>query len=168
VGTEPGSLADPLGRGTDWALAEPWPRFLIDHNHPWIFGPVLRAVGYRATAAREVGLDASDDLDLIRFCGQRGLVWITEDSDTRRRGEYVALVRELGVSAVFLRPPRAKGWSIQMKFEVLARNLKGLDTAFVTRQPRYFVCTETRAAREVPTFSAALGTPRRATPQRRR
>ena len=168
MGTEPRRLDEPLARGPDWALSEPWPRFLIDQNNPWLFAPAFRIVGYRAAAAVEVDLAVADDLDVIRFCGERRLVWVTEDIDSRRRGEYVALVRDLKVSAIFLRPPRAKGWPMRIKFEVLARNLRTLESALTTREPRYFVCTERRSAREVATFSTALGTPRRATPARRR
>jgi predicted nuclease of predicted toxin-antitoxin system len=153
VGAEPSSV--------EWALGQPWPRFLIDHNNPWIFGPALRQVGYAVVGAFEVGLHEADDEEVIRFCGENGLVWVTEDVDARRRGQYVELVRKHKVSAIILRPPRGKGWSTKMKFEVIARNIQGLEQALTNRRPRYFICPERRPPREVPSFAATFRAQRR-------
>lgn len=112
MGTDPGGIDSPIP-GPDWALGRPWPRFLIDQNHPPVFGPAFRIVGYNVVSARELALDREDDLELIRRCGEENLVWVTEDVDARRRGEYAALVQVAKVSAVFLRPPAAKGWSVK-------------------------------------------------------
>jgi hypothetical protein len=49
----------------------------------------------------------------------------------------------------------------KQKFEVIARNLRTLELAFGKQDPRYFICTERRAAREVATFAATLRPPRR-------
>ena len=165
MGTGSRSVSDPLARDHRWALAGPWPRFLIDHNHPWVFGQTFRNIGYRTVASLELQLEGENDLEVIKFCGDKGLVWVTEDTDARRRGEYTALVHSLEVSAVFLRPPPARGWSSKMKFEVLAKNMRGLEDAFEKSAPRYFSCAERGPAREIASFGAGLS--RRATrPQR--
>jgi predicted nuclease of predicted toxin-antitoxin system len=147
LGTQPGSV--------EWALQQPYPRFLIDHNNPWVFGAAFRIAGYAAVAAKELGLQDEDDPVVIEYCGRNSLVWITEDFDARRRGQYAALVRKHRVSAVLLRPPSGKGWPTKTKFEVIARNLRRIEAALVKSDPRYFICTEQRI-REVPTFSATL------------
>lgn len=141
--------------GIDWALAQSWPRFLIDHNNPWVFGMAFRQAGYATAAAMELALHEQDDPDVIEFCGKNDLVWVTEDVDARRRGQYVALVRQYKVSAVILRPPSGKGWSVKMKFEVLARNIQTIEAALQKDRPRYFICTEKRM-REVSSFAATF------------
>ncbi len=166
MGNGPRSVVSPLDRDHEWALRERYPRFLIDHNLPWYFGQTFRNVGYRTVAARELDLDAADDLEVIEWCGNRKLVWVTEDIDTRRRGQYVALIQQLRVSAVFVRAPPAKGWPPEMTFEVLAKNMRGLQDAFSKNAPRYFRCGERGAARELTSFGAGIS-PRRATPSRR-
>jgi predicted nuclease of predicted toxin-antitoxin system len=126
-----------------------------------VFGEAFRLAGYAVVAARELGMDATDDLDIIPYCGDNRLIWVTEDLDARRRGQYVKLVRDHQVSAVLLRPPAGKGWSVKVKFEVIARNLRTLEQAYQAKDPRYYLCTESRRAREVPTFSATFRPPRR-------
>jgi hypothetical protein len=59
VGREPGSV--------EWALERPWPRFLIDHNNPSVFGAAFRLAGYSVVSARELGLHEEDDPVLIEY-----------------------------------------------------------------------------------------------------
>jgi predicted nuclease of predicted toxin-antitoxin system len=121
-----------------------------------VFGHAFRQAGYAAVAAKELGLENEDDPVVIEYCGQHDLVWVTEDFDARRRGQYVALVRQYGVSAMLLRPPPGKGWNVKMKFEVIARNIRTVEMALKSGRPRYYICTERRAAREVPSFAATF------------
>ena len=72
------------------------------------FGEALRLVGYNTVSNTEVNLRKADDRVVITFCSDRQVVWFTQDMDARKKAAYAGLVKERGVSAVFLAPSRAK------------------------------------------------------------
>ena len=149
MGASTGSVTD--------ALATAGVRFLLDENVPTAFAEALRLVGYATVSNREVGLGGADDPDVIDYCALRDLVWVTKDMDSRKKAAYAKRVADGGVSAVFLAPPRAKGWSMKEQFEVLVRHLRTLETRFGGRRPRYYVCRATGHAREATSFAARPG-----------
>lgn len=132
-------------------------RFLFDENIPVAFAAALRLVGYDTYANEEVGLKSATDPTVIDFCAATHLVWVTNDLDARKKAAYVGQVKRLGVSAVFLKRPRAKGWSSKEQFEVLARNIRTLESRFRDREPRYFIIRAAGQPREIPSFAARPG-----------
>jgi predicted nuclease of predicted toxin-antitoxin system len=130
---------------------------LLDENIPAAFAEAFRLVGYSVYSNEDVGLRSALDPQIIAFCGANSLVWVTKDLDARKKAAYATEVRRLGVSAVFLRPPRAKGWSSKELFEVLARNMRTLEVRFADRQPRYFVLRASGQPREVSSFASKPG-----------
>jgi predicted nuclease of predicted toxin-antitoxin system len=132
--------------------------FLFDENIPAAFTEALRLVGYNATSTQLAGLDKKDDPDVIAYCGDQRLVWVTKDLDARKKAAYAQLVREKQVSAVFLASPRAKGWSSKEQFEVIVKHLRPLEDRFRgSRGPRYFVCRAQGQPREATSFGARPG-----------
>jgi predicted nuclease of predicted toxin-antitoxin system len=132
-------------------------RFLFDENIPAVFATALRLVGYQAYSNEDVGLRSALDPQVIEFCAVNHLVWVTNDLDARKKAGYAAQVRNLGVSAVFLKSPRAKGWSSKEQFEVLARNLRTLETRYQDHEPRFFLLRAAGQPREVSSFAARPG-----------
>jgi predicted nuclease of predicted toxin-antitoxin system len=149
VGASARSVAD--------AVASTGVRFLLDENVPGAFAEALRLVGYNTVSNREVGLQGVDDSEVIEWCATSNAVWVTKDLDARKRAAYTASIKKLGVSAVFLRTPRAKRWSMKEQFEVLARQIRVLEDRFQDRRPRYFFLRATGQPREVTTFGARPG-----------
>lgn len=135
------------------ALAASGVRFLFDENFPPRFAEAFRLVGYNSAANEEVGLRSADDLEVIRYCGANGMVWVTKDIDARKRAAYAEEVRRLGVSAVHLVSPRAKGRTIKEQFELLARHMRWLEARYEERAPRYFHIRRRGEPREVGTFA---------------
>jgi predicted nuclease of predicted toxin-antitoxin system len=132
--------------------------FLFDENIPAAFTEALQRVGYNVTSTQQAGLDGKDDPDVIAYCGDTRLVWVTKDLDARKKAAYAQLVREKRVSAVFLAPPRAKGWSSKEQFEVIVKHLRPLEDRYRRcRGPRFYVCRAKGQPREVTSFSARPG-----------
>ena len=148
-------MGTPVGRVSDH------PRilgFLFDENIPPAFADALQLVGCKVISTRAAGLDGKDDPDLIVYCGDQRLVWVTKDMDARKKATYAGLVRTHQVSAVFLSPPRARGWSVKEQFEVIIKHLRSLEGRYEgARKPRYFVCRATGQAREAMSFAARPG-----------
>lgn len=145
-------------RGVEDALANGGVRFLLDENLPPGFAEALRLVGYNTVSNSEVNLRKADDREVIDFCGDRKVVWLTQDMDSRKKAAYAGLVRERGVSAVFLAPSPAKRWSTKEKFEVIVKHLRILEMMFDrSDRPRYFICRATGRPLEAPTFAAKPG-----------
>ncbi len=67
-----------IGSVTD-ALAGAPPGFLLDENMPPGFAVALRAVGYAAISVHEV-LPGADDEDVLRYCADHDLAWVTQDA----------------------------------------------------------------------------------------
>src|SRR5207237_723240 len=106
----------------------------------------------------EVNLRKADDRVVIEFCGDRKAVWFTQDMDARKKAAYAGLVRERGVSVVFLAPSRAKRWSTKEKYEVIVKHLRSLEmTLERSDKPRYFICHATGRPLEASSFAAKPG-----------
>jgi predicted nuclease of predicted toxin-antitoxin system len=132
--------------------------FLFDENIPAAFAEALALVGYRVTSTEQAGLNGKDDPEVIAYCCDNRLVWFTKDLDSRKKSSYAGLVRDLGVSAVFLASPRAKGWSAKQQFEVIVRHLRPLENRYAAaRKPRYFVCRTQGQPKEATSFAARPG-----------
>ena len=139
------------------ALGSSGVRFLFDENIPPAFAEALRLVGYHAVSNREVGLQGADDPAVIDFCADHSVVWMTKDLDARKRSAYAAQVRDRAVSAVFLKTPRARHWTMKVQFEVIARQIRTLEQQYASRHPRFFFLRATGQPREVATFAERLG-----------
>jgi len=145
VGTPAGGLADPFD--ADGV------RFLIDENLAPGVARAFAQVAFNARSNVEVGLASSDDIDVIKFCGRFGSVWITQDIDARKRSAYKPLVDKLGVGAVFFRLPRAKGMSMKDRFALLARWMPWLEGRYEAKSPRYFLLGSRGEPRELAHFA---------------
>lgn len=145
MGTAARSVADV--RGASGA------RFLFDENFPPRFAQAFRLISYQTVANEEVGLKGGPDSDVIEFCGRERMVWLTKDIDARKRDAYTAQVRRLGVSAVHLYLPRAKGRTLKEQFELLARHMRWLEAKYEERSPRYFHIRSRGEPREVSAFA---------------
>jgi predicted nuclease of predicted toxin-antitoxin system len=145
-------------RGVEEALADPGVRFLLDENIPAAFAAALRLVGYNAVANSEVSLKGAKDTEVIEFCGDNGLVWVTKDQDARKKAPYVTLVRDRRVSATFVHHPRAKRWSMKEQFEVIVKHIRTLEMRYErAKAPKFFVCRGTGQPLEVTSFAAKPG-----------
>jgi predicted nuclease of predicted toxin-antitoxin system len=131
--------------------------FLFDENIPPPFAKALQLAGYRVMSVEELGLRGLDDAELIEYCGDHDLVWVTNDLDARKRAAYGEQIQRHRVSATFLAPPRAKHWSSKEQFEVLARNIRTLEIRYRDRKPRYFLIRIAGQPRELPIFAARPG-----------
>ena len=133
-------------------------RFLLDENIPAAFAVALRQVGYNTLANSEVSLKGALDPEVIGYCGDNGLVWMTKDQDARKKAPYVTLVRDKEVSAVFLHPPQAKRWSMKEQFEVIVKHIRTLEMRYErAKEPKFFVCRATGQPLEVTSFAAKPG-----------
>jgi hypothetical protein len=95
---------------------------------------------------------------VIEFCGDRKVVWLTQDMDARKKAAYAGLVRDREVSAVFLAASRAKRWSTKEKFEVIVKHIRALEMKYErSTEPRYFICRATGQPLEAPSFAAKPG-----------
>lgn len=138
--------------------AVPFEGFLFDENIPEAFAEALVLVGYPVTSNKREGTCGEDDEAVIRHCASRGLVWCTKDLDARRKAAYAGLVASLGVSAVFWRAPRAKGWSAKEQFETVVRHMRPLEQRYTTaRRPLFFLCLTRGQPQEARSFAARPG-----------
>ena len=154
MGTPTGSIADPFD--PDGV------RFLFDENLAPGVGRAFAHAGFNARSNEDVGLKGADDLDVIAFCGRYGAVWVTQDIDARKRAAYADQVRKLGVSAVFLRVPRAKqGMSTKDRFALVARWMPWLEDRLEANRPRYFLIQTRGEPRELAHFADQAGRRRR-------
>jgi predicted nuclease of predicted toxin-antitoxin system len=145
-------------RSVEDALTDDGVRFLLDENVPAAFAAALRLVGYNAVANSEVNLRGAPDPEVIEFCGEKRLVWVTKDQDARKRASYVTLVRDRRISAVFIHHPQAKRWTMKEQFEVLVKHLRSLELRYGrSSTPRHFVCRATGQPQEVSSFGARTG-----------
>jgi predicted nuclease of predicted toxin-antitoxin system len=149
-------MGAPTGGVADF-LAAPGVRFLLDENIPPAFAEALRLVGYSVVSNREVGLRGADDLEVIDYCGQKRLVWVTNDLDARKKAAYAKRVSDARVSAVFLASSRAKRWSVKEQFEVIVKHLRTLESRYDAKTPRYFMCRATGQPLEASSFAARPG-----------
>ena len=150
MGTQAGGIADPFD--ADGA------RFLFDENLAPGVGRAFAHAGFNSRSNEDVALKGADDLEVIAFCGQHGAVWVTQDIDARKRAAYAAEVRKLGVSAVFLRVPRAKqGMSMKDRFALIARWMPWLEDRFNGKRPRYFLIQTRGEPRELAHFADKAG-----------
>ena len=145
-------------RGIGDALAGTGVRFLLDENIPSAFAKALRLIGYHTVSNKEVNLGGALDPVVIEFCADQRMVLVTRDLDARKKAAYAVLVRDRGVSAVFLAHPRAKRWSMKEQFEVIVKHIRSLEGHYGRSiRPRYFICRASGQPLEVPTFSARPG-----------
>ena len=132
--------------------------FLFDENIPPKFAEALRLVGYQTVSNADANLLGAADEAVIDYCAHQNVVWVTKDLDCRKKAAYAARVRDGRVSAVFLAPPRAKGWSSKEQFEVLVRHLRTIEGRYSnSRSPRYFLCRSRGQPRELTSFAARSG-----------
>jgi hypothetical protein len=150
VGTPASGIADPFD--PDGV------RFLFDENFAPGVGRAFGHAGFNARCNEDVGLKGADDLEVIEFCGRDEAVWVTQDIDARKRAAYADMVRKMGVSAVFLRVPRAKqGMSMKDRFALVARWMPWLEERLGTRRPRYFLVQTRGEPRELRHFAEKVG-----------
>lgn len=124
---------------------------LLDENMPPTFAVALRAIGYAAVSVHEV-LKGADDEDVLRYCAEHNLAWVTQDVEIRKKSNYAGLIKKYGVSVIFLRPPKKHGWHPKVMFSVLARDLPAIEDSLTEIKPCYWVCRELQRAKRLRTF----------------
>jgi Domain of unknown function (DUF5615) len=115
---------------------------------PSRFAAALRAVGYAAVSVHEV-LKGADDEDVLRYCAEHKLAWVTQDIESRKKASYAGLINRHGVSVIFLRPPKKHGWQPKVMFSVLARDLPAIEDSLSEKKPCYWVCKEPQRAKRL-------------------
>jgi len=150
MGTAPRSVED--------ALADAGVRFLLDENIPTAFAAALRLVEYNVVSNKEVNLVGKPDPEVITFCADKRVVWMTRDQDARKKVAYAGLVRDKAVSAVFLAHAQAKHSTMKEQFEVIVKHMRGLEDRYDrAKGPRYFVCRARGLPIEVKHFADRPG-----------
>jgi hypothetical protein len=84
-------------------------RYLIDHHYSPSLAVALRAIGVRAVSVgEEFGTTANERVEderIIPHCGDRGLIWVTNDKSARR-DHRALLLEHLPTVLWFRRPER--------------------------------------------------------------